>query len=300
MSGSILSIGECMVELAPRGDGAYSRGFAGDTFNSAWYLRRLLPSDWTVDYFTAVGTDALSTQMLSVMQDAGIGTDKIRRLPDRTVGLYMIELSNGERSFTYWRNTSAAKRLAADRAALAEALAGRSLVLFSGITMAILEPEDREPFLEELKSARRRGTTIAFDPNMRARLWPDAETMRKTIMAAAAVADMVLPSFDEDQREFGDADPQATIARYRSLGVGCVVVKNGAGTMHIVDGDKEIVFEPTPVTDVVDTTAAGDSFNAGFLAARLGGADLRSSVEQGSRVAGKVVRKRGALVDIDD
>lgn len=300
MSGSILSIGECMVELAPRGDGAYSRGFAGDTFNSAWYLRRLLPSDWTVDYFTAVGTDALSTQMLSVMQDAGIGTDKIRRLPDRTVGLYMIELSNGERSFTYWRNTSAAKRLAADRAALAEALAGRSLVLFSGITMAILEPEDREPFLEELKSARRRGTTIAFDPNMRARLWPDAETMRKTIMAAAAVADMVLPSFDEDQREFGDADPQATIARYRSLGVGCVVVKNGAGTMHVVDGDEEIVFEPTPVTDVVDTTAAGDSFNAGFLAARLGGADLRSSVEQGSRVAGKVVRKRGALVDIDD
>lgn len=298
MSDSILSIGECMVELAPRDDDAYSRGFAGDTYNSAWYLRRLLPSDWTVDYFTAVGTDALSTQMLSIMLEAGIGTDRIRRLPDRTVGLYMIELSNGERSFTYWRNTSAAKRLAADRTALAEALAGRSLVLFSGITMAILEPEDREPFLEALKTARQRGTIIVFDPNMRARLWPDAETMRKTIMAAAAVADVVLPSFDEDQREFGDADPQATIARYRSIGVGCVVVKNGAGTMHAVDGDEEIVFEPTPVTDVVDTTAAGDSFNAGFLSARLGGADLRASIEQGSRVAGKVVRKRGALVDL--
>jgi Sugar kinases, ribokinase family len=300
VSGSILSIGECMVELAPRDDGAYSRGFAGDTFNSAWYLRRLLPSDWTVDYFTAVGTDALSTQMLSVMQDAGIGADRVRRLPDRTVGLYMIELSNGERSFTYWRNTSAAKRLAADRTALAEALAGRSLMLFSGITMAILEPEDREPFLEALKSSRVRGTTVVFDPNMRARLWPDAETMRKTIMSAAAVADVVLPSFDEDQREFGDADPKATIARYRSLGVRCVVVKNGAGTMHAVDGEEDIVFEPTPVKDVVDTTAAGDSFNAGFLAARLGGADLRASIEQGSRVAGKVVQQRGALVDIDN
>ncbi|MCL6706427.1 sugar kinase [Pseudomonas sp. R2.Fl] len=300
MSGSILSIGECMVELAPRGDGAYSRGFAGDTFNSAWYLRRLLPAAWTVDYFTAVGTDALSTQMLSFMRDAGIGTDKVRRLPDRTVGLYMIELSNGERSFTYWRNMSAAKRLAADRAALSAALQGRSLVLFSGITMAILDAEDREAFLDELKAARRRGTTVVFDPNMRARLWPDAETMRKTIMAAAAVADVVLPSFDEDQREFGDVDPQATIARYRSLGVGCVVVKNGAGTMYAVDGDDEIVFEPVPVTDVVDTTAAGDSFNAGFLAARLDGAGLRSSIEQGSRVAGKVVRKRGALVDLGD
>ncbi|MBR0558020.1 sugar kinase [Ciceribacter sp. L1K23] len=300
MTGSMVSIGECMVEMAPTQDGLYSRGFAGDTFNTAWYLARLMPEGTTVDYYTAVGTDGLSDRMIAFMGDGGVGTSHIRRLSDRTVGLYMIELANGERSFIYWRGTSAAKRLASDRAALAEALAGRSLVLFSGITMAIIDAEDRDAFLSALQTARGNGATIVFDPNMRARLWPDAQTMRDTITAAASVADIVLPSFDEDQREFGDTDPQATIARYRALGVGCVVVKNGAGTVYAQDGEEAATYEPVAVKTVVDTTAAGDSFNAGFIAARLGGAGLRTSIERGSRLAAQVVQKRGALVDIAD
>ncbi|MEO2038738.1 MAG: PfkB family carbohydrate kinase, partial [Martelella sp.] len=71
---NILSIGECMVEMAPRADGAYMRGFAGDTFNAAWYLAKLLPEDATVDYFTAVGTDAVSGEMLEFMERSGVGT----------------------------------------------------------------------------------------------------------------------------------------------------------------------------------------------------------------------------------
>ncbi len=142
-SHSIMTIGECMVELAPREDGTFNRNFAGDSFNSAWYLRRLLPADAAVDYCSAVGTDRISDRMLSFIGDAGIGTQHVARVSDRTVGLYMIELDKGERSFIYWRDRSAAKLLAEDPARLRAAVAGKTLLLFSGITLAILSPEHR-------------------------------------------------------------------------------------------------------------------------------------------------------------
>ncbi|WP_246735846.1 sugar kinase [Agrobacterium sp. a22-2] len=299
MQTEIMTIGECMVELAPREDGAFNRNFAGDTFNTAWYLRHALPAETPVHYCSALGTDRISERMLGFMRQAGIGTDRIRRIADRTVGLYMIELDKGERSFIYWRDRSAAKLLAEDREWLAVAVAGKSLLLFSGITLAILSDDHRAILLEVLAKARADGASIAFDPNMRLRLWPDAETMRRAVTQAAEVADVVLPSFDEDSPNFGDASPEDTIARYFKAGASTVVVKNGAGRVfarHAQEG--AVTFDPQPVTDVVDTTAAGDSFNAGFLAARLSGAPMVEAIAKGAALSARVIRQRGALVDL--
>nr|WP_272213810.1 sugar kinase [Marinicella sp. W31]MDC2879762.1 sugar kinase [Marinicella sp. W31] len=296
---NILCVGECMVEMAPREDGAYTRGFAGDTFNSAWYLARQLPADLSVDYFTGAGTDTVSDEMLAFMNEAGIGTSSVRRIEDRTVGLYMIALKNGERSFSYWRGQSAAKLLAEDPEALAKALAGRGLVLFSGITMAVVNAEYRQTLLALLAEARAAGTVIAFDPNMRARLWPSREIMAETIMQAAGVSDIVLPSFDEDGAIFGDENPQATIARYRAAGVKTVIVKNGPDTIFAEDAKEgPVTFKPTPSDKVVDTTAAGDSFNAGLIAALMTGAPLVEALAKGSALSARVIGARGALVDV--
>ncbi|MUZ74391.1 sugar kinase [Agrobacterium vitis] len=297
----ILTIGECMVEMAPREDGAYHRNFAGDTFNTAWYLRRLLGADDVVDYCSAIGVDAISQAMFSFMQAAGIGTGHLRRLEDATVGLYMIELANGERSFSYWRGQSAAKRLADDRQCLLEAVRGRDLILFSGITLAILSPMGRQQLLEVLAQARDAGSLIAFDPNMRARLWPDRDSMCNAVSQAAKVADIVLPSFDEDGPNFNDATPEATIIRYRKAGAATVVVKNGAGRVHAFDATEgPMTFDPVPLADLVDTTAAGDSFNAGFLSARLSGVEMAEALAQGAAISAQVIRKRGALVKIEN
>ncbi len=143
----VVAIGECMVEMGPAAEpGLFRMGFAGDTFNTAWYLRRRLPAAWQVDYLSAIGTDGISATMAKFMEDAGIGTDHLARLPDATVGLYLIELKNGERSFAYWRGQSAARRLAEDDARLRAALSGASLAYLSGITLAILAaPRPRPP-----------------------------------------------------------------------------------------------------------------------------------------------------------
>lgn len=294
----IVSIGECMGELSETGTpGALAMGFAGDTLNTAWYLRRKLPSDWAVDYMTAVGTDGLSNRLVAFLAGEGIGTEHIQRLTDKTIGLYYIELRNGERSFTYWRSDSAARRLASDVARLESALHGASIAYWSGITLAILAPADRAALSEALQRFAARGGKVMFDPNLRPRLWENADSMREWITHAAAISDLCLPSHEDEASWFGDGDAEATARRYQQAGAKRVVVKNGAGDLSLMDRDGTLKTLPVePADNVVDTTAAGDSFNAGFIAAELAGATIEEAARAGSALARRVIGARGALV----
>jgi 2-dehydro-3-deoxygluconokinase len=300
MAKRLVLIGECMVELAAGGAAdTYRMSFAGDTFNTAWYVRRGLGADWAVEYVTAVGRDELSDRMLAFIEASGVGTSHVQRMADRTVGLYMISLNDGERSFSYWRGQSAARRMAADPAALEAAFAGAEVLYLSGITLAVLEGEGRETLLAALARARGQGARVVFDPNLRPRLWNSTGAMCDAVMAAASVSDIVLPSHEDEASYFGDADPAATAERYRAAGAALVVVKNGADPMLARDGRESITVAPERVAEVVDTTAAGDSFNAGFLSAHLRGAGLEEAVRRGAALAARVVQAHGALVDTD-
>ena len=292
----LLAIGECMIELAPTPDGNFGMGFAGDTFNTAWYARRLAGPDIDVAYLSAIGDDEPSDRMRAFMDDAGI-TPELAVRADTSVGLYMISLKDGERSFSYWRSASAARTLADDLEALPGLHAG-DVAFFSGITMAVLPDDGRRRLLKVLAEARASGVRIAFDPNLRPRLWTDTATMCDWVMRAAQVADIALPSFEDEQGFFGDADIKATADRYFDAGATMVVVKDGPGPVLLrrAGNDEQVV--PEPATKVVDTTAAGDSFNAGFLVGLLEGLSAAVAVTQGCNLARKVIAARGALVEI--
>lgn len=294
----IITIGECMVEFAPQEDGSFRQGFAGDTFNMAWYLRRLLPKDWRIDYVTALGDDAMSDRMVTFMERSGIGTGRIARLPGLAPGLYVISINGGERSFSYWRGQSAARRLAADPARLAQVLADAGLLILSGITLAILPEADRSTMLSALSAARAAGACVAFDPNIRPRLWSDAASMRLWVGRAAANADIVLPSFDDERSAFGDLSPDDTANRYLGSGARVVVVKNGGGEIVWREPGGSGCLQPSAVASVVDTTAAGDSFNAAFLAAYLRGQPITEAIAAAADIATRVIQSRGALVSI--
>ncbi len=292
--GLILSVGEAMLELSPRAEDLWRMGVAGDTLNTAWYLRALLPAAWRVGYASRLGVDGFSNRIADFIAAAGIETAAISRDPARSCGLYAISLHNGERSFTYWRGQSAARHLADDAARLRADLAPARLIYLSGITLAILPPEGRVELLSQLH-ARAPQVLVVFDPNIRPRLWQDIAEMQEVLTEAAATSDLVLPSFDDEAACFGDRTPEETLSRYLAAGVAEVVVKNGGGAILAGSGSGTASLLPTPLTPV-DTTGAGDSFNAGYLAARLTGAGLDAALQQASALAAKVILHSGALL----
>lgn len=295
----VLCLGECMVEFSRREDGLWSQGFAGDSFNVAWALRALLPASAEVAYLTRIGTDALSGDMLEMFRAAGIETRHVARDPDRSVGLYTIRTdARGERSFSYWRSDSAARGLARDGAALAAAFVGVDLVYLSGISLAILPSEDRARLMDCLGQRGRRGFRVAFDPNIRPRLWTDMRTATDAVTALAAVADIVLPTQDDEALAFGDADAAATLARYAGLGVPEIVVKDGIRPTLYREGNEVGTRPVASIARPLDTTGAGDSFNGAYLAARLTGATQAAGVAAGQGVSAAVVGHRGALLPV--
>ena len=297
MTKTFISIGECMAELQVRDDGLFRLGFAGDTLNTAWYMRALTRAeDVTVDYATAVGADSLSSKMLAFLKANGVGTRFIREVSDRTVGLYLITLTGAERNFTYWRSASAARLLAENKEALSASLLQADAIYFSGITLAILSPGHRQNLFSVLREMKSRGATIAFDSNARRRLWPSDRAMKKAMIEGYKVSTLALPTFSDDQALFGDATPADCAKRIAGYGVKEIVVKDG-GNPCVVSLDKHLFsVTPDPVQNIVDTTGAGDSFNAGYLAARLSNMEPLDAAKLGHSVAGRVIRERGALL----
>ncbi|SEW07488.1 2-keto-3-deoxygluconate kinase [Aliiroseovarius sediminilitoris] len=295
----VLSIGECMAELSPQHEaGTFRLGFAGDTFNTAWYLARISP-EINVSYFTGFGSDSISAQMREMISEAGIDHSNCLVVPDRTVGLYLISLDHGERSFSYWRGQSAARCLASDPDKLGQAIEGHDLIYFSGITLAILDASGRATLLSALRTARINGKLIAFDPNLRPRLWEGTDTMLKATMEGAQVSDIVLPSFEDEATWFKDATPKATANRYLSAGGNTIVVKNGADEIYYRDQTREGTVPVPPIAAVIDTTAAGDSFNAAILAGTKDQSPLPQRIALACRLSAAVVQARGALVPIN-
>ncbi|PUZ83071.1 sugar kinase, partial [Vibrio vulnificus] len=262
-----------------------------------------------VSYVTALSNDPISTGMLTRWQEEGISTDLVLRDETRTPGLYLIQLDDqGERTFLYWRNQSAARYLLQhpNFGMVKQALTQVDAVFLSGISLAILPDEDRISLLNLLVELKAQGVEIAFDSNFRPALWPQDNnlTVKNVYQAMYQLTDVALVTFDDEQLIWGDETPEQTIGRLTSLGVGKCIVKLGADGCLVQDSTNQgsgTALAPQavptqPVVQVVDTTSAGDSFNGGFLSAYLAGADLETSCQRGNALAGAVIQHRGAII----
>lgn len=295
----VAAIGECMIELRQLSETALELAYGGDTFNTAAYLARVADGRLEVDYVTALGDDPYSAGMRAAFEREAVGTSLVLTLPGRLPGLYTIRVdARGERSFFYWRRESAARAMLDGEAGtrLAATLPGYDWLYVSGITLSILEPQARERLFAILAETRRRGGKVVFDTNFRPRGWPDLAAARATMTRALQCADLALPTFPDEQALFGDAEPADTIRRMAALGVPEIVVKNGGEPMHLHADGVTLRAEVPPVAKVVDTTAAGDAFNAGYLAARIRGLAPAAATRAGARLAGVVIAHRGAVI----
>ncbi|GAB2510781.1 sugar kinase [Microbulbifer agarilyticus] len=303
----LAALGEVMVELAPQAvgpahgvDGSkplLRQSFAGDTFNTAVYIAR---SGVSVSYVTLLGDDPYSDEIQSRLQSEGIDIGGIEQLPGRCPGLYMIQNSaDGERYFTYWRGESPARQLFAagtQREAVKSRLREMDCIYLSGITLAIMQSQARTELLDFLREFRGNGGRVAFDSNYRSRLWDSVEVARDVVMEFLQQTDIALFTFEDEQALWADTRPAQSLKRNCRAGIAELVLKRGPEPVLLQrDGQLSAVDVP-PVPKVVDTTGAGDSFNAGYLAARLQGASPLASIAEGNRYAAQVIGYRGAII----
>lgn len=299
---TVYAIGECMIELQRSGSGMDYR-FGGDTLNSAVYMARLLdPAKVKVAYVTALGVDGMSGEMAASWEGEGIDTSCVLRLADRLPGIYLIETDpSGERRFHYWRKDSAARHWleAPDAGKVLLKLAAARMVYLSGISLAILSQADRDILISTLARCRARGGSVVFDNNYRPRLWESAGVAAEVYRRVLANCDIALLTLDDEQAIYGPGDAMAAVERTRALGVAEVVVKCGAEPCLVWTDGQAVSVAPAPVADVVDTTAAGDSFGAAYVAARLSGSSPEQAARAGHQLAGTVIRHRGAIIPRD-
>lgn len=294
--GRIACLGEVMVEVARTGGDSARIGVAGDTFNTAVYLSRALGSG-RVAYVTALGDDRQSDRILDALRAEALQTTHVARIPGRMPGLYLIDTdASGERSFSYWRSTSAARRMFEPESGLTPDFLDHFDTLYlSGISIAILDPDARDRLADALARFRARGGRVAFDTNYRPVLWPDHATARTQMARFLALTDIGLPSRDDETALFGPGDLQGIRDRYSAAGVRTGALKCGGDGAIALDGSG-LIRPPGQAVTVVDTTAAGDSFNAGFLAALDQGDPMAQCLDRAAALAERVIAVRGAIL----
>lgn len=298
----IAVIGECMIELSEKGSNV-SRGFGGDTLNTSVYIaRQVAPAALSVHYVTALGQDSFSQQMLDAWQAENVDTSLTQRMENRLPGLYYIETDDtGERTFYYWRNEAAARYwLESDNAdAICARLADFDYLYLSGISLAILSPASREKLLGLLRQCRANGGKVIFDNNYRPRLWASKEETQQVYQQMLTCTDIAFLTLDDEDALWGEKPVDDVIARTQAAGVSEVVIKRGSDSCLVAVKGEPLVDVPAvklPKESVVDTTAAGDSFSAGYLSVRLTGGSAAAAAQRGHLTASTVIQYRGAII----
>lgn len=295
---NIACIGECMVEISSKfhGSNQANLGFAGDTMNTAVYLSRILASKrFNVSYVTRLGSDKFSERALGFLGNEGLDTKLIGQDKNHNIGIHAIDLDqDGERSFTYWRSQSAAKGMFSGGTPSFQDITGFNLIFISAITLAILPPLIRNRLIKFCGRAKSDGCLIAFDSNYRPSLWKNINEARRSIDRMWANCSIAMPSFDDEQRLNPGITALEVIDRIAEFGADEVVLKSGIEGPQTWPDRSLCKFLKS--NDVVDTTGAGDSFNAGYLAARLTGESQSGAAQAGHTLALKVIAGSGAII----
>jgi 2-dehydro-3-deoxygluconokinase len=295
--GDLVFAGECMLELVNQSDSQLGKSFAGDLYNSSVYLKRAFPQI-NIEFMSCIGQDVLSNELKQRAITENIGTAFLSQISSHHLGSYMVITDDaGERSFLYWRNDSAAKRMVSTMSTAQNlALDKVGLFFFSGISIAILLEAERVLFWQKLEQMKAAGVVIVFDPNYRPQLWSSPDIAKLNIEKAFTLADIHLPGVDDFEKLYGINQVQQCIEFCQQYAPHEIVMKQGEKNVHIVNYQGTEVVPIVANNNVVDTTSAGDAFNGVYIGARVSGFAAKDAALAASAAASKVIETPGAIM----
>lgn len=304
---NILFFGEIMIEFSCSVNKTYIKDFAGDTYNCCWYFNKIskhaFENSLQIQYLTKLGGDRFSQKALQEIASQNIEVKFIQMHENSTMGLYIIQTDElGDRSFDYWRKHSAARQMfSAKKDSLDhKALKQADIIFFSGISIAILNEKNRKYLLSTLKEIKNNPshTIIIFDGNYRSRLWENHKTAQQWYRAFYEVVDLIMPSVEDEMLRCELTNKSDVIPNLMEEYRGEFIIKNGSEEVFYGNHIANNKLSTPIVTDVVDTTSAGDSFNAQYIFSKyVEKLSTKLAIKKAQILAGKVIGKKGALIN---
>jgi sugar/nucleoside kinase (ribokinase family) len=270
MKHEFVSIGEILIDFTPAGksgEGAalFQQNLGGAPANIACAISKLGRSS---AFIGMAGEDGFGRFCKDEMRTRGVDVKGLKLSKSKNTTLAFIHHSEtGDRSFSFYRKNSADVGLGIDDLDM-DIVRNAGIFHFGSVSLS--DEPSRSATLHAVKEAKKSGSLISFDPNLRLNLWESGAEMKTVAMNALPYADIVKLSDDEVSFIFGANDFAAAIKHIASrFGIKLVIMTRGArGAMTVVNG--RVFEQPAYGVDTIDTTGAGDCFFAGALHCFLG------------------------------
>lgn len=295
-SPAVVALGEAMIEFnqTRAGQPQYLQGFGGDTSNAIIACAR---QGVPCAYITRVGDDAFGRMLLDLWQSENVGTQGVQTDAEAHTGVYFVThgaQGTSGHTFSYLRKDSAASRMTPDDLPRG-LIAGAQFLHVSGISQAISASACATVFAA-IALARSAGVRVAYDTNLRLRLW-DINEAREVITRTIALADYLLPSLEDMQQITQRDAPDAILDWCFARGARNVVLKLGAHGCTVAVSDARVDIAGHEVA-AVDATGAGDCFDGALLARLVAGDDLASAARYANAAAALTTTGFGAVAPL--
>ena len=294
---NVCSIGEAMIEISNIKNSLYNQSFAGDTLNFCNYLDK---KKLNAFFLSAIGKSEINQSLLDFIKSKNISTKYIKQINQFEVGLYLIKnKDNGEKQFFYWRDESAAKQYFnnIDFLNLYKELKNFDYIYFSGITLSIIHISKLNNFIKLLKLFKSKKIKIVFDFNIRPSRW-NKKNLNIFLDSVLKFVDICFLSGEDMNYWKNKNDIKSYEQIVRKYKLKHSIFRKNAKFTYVFLNKTRYVFKNKLLKRVVDTSGAGDGFNAAYLSNFIVNNDPLLALKAGSSLGSKIVMKKGAIVDV--
>lgn len=297
MKKKICSVGECMMEFSNLEKNSYNQSIAGDTLNFSSYLDKNIFNSF---YLTAIGSSDISSSVLNFLKQRKINVNLVKRISTHEIGLYLIKNNNsGEKKFYYWRDNSAAKFFFNNKNIkyYYNKLKFFNYLYFTGITLSLFNKTRRSQFVKLITFLKKRKIQIIFDLNIRISRW-DKKELDIALSQILSKIDILFASGEDLSVWKGDKSLKMFKKILEKYKISHGIYRKNAQFNYSFLNNKKYLIKNKVLRNVIDTSGAGDGYNAAYISNFANHRNPQYALENASKIGAKIVMKKGAIVNV--